>query len=170
MKLFFARTAYSAKSLLWISPFASYSSFVLYVKSVLPLFKIDKIDRYHHQGMSCPEVVYQAYYPYLYQRPPPVSSTATSSSANGHRNAHFSPFAAAAHHHHHHQYDRVRRYNFFFSLSSVSTLSELFRRETIDHLYSDWESTSGVKDKIWTYKCSIFGKTEGRQLIRRLVR
>lgn len=114
MKLFFARTAYSAKSLLWISPFASYSSFVLYVKSVLPLFKIDKIDRYHHQGMSCPEVVYQAYYPYLYQRPPPVSSTATSSSANGHRNAHFSPFAAAAHHHHHHQYDRVRRYNFFF--------------------------------------------------------
>lgn len=50
--------------------------------------------------MSCSEVMYQAYYPYLYQRPgaaPPVSAHPVP------RTGPFSsPFASAAH-----QYDRV---------------------------------------------------------------
>lgn len=51
-------------------------------------------------NMSCSEVMYQAYYPYLYQRPggaPPVSAHPVP------RTGPFtSPFATAAH-----QYDRV---------------------------------------------------------------
>lgn len=58
--------------------------------------------------MSCSEVMYQAYYPYLYQRAgaaPPVSAHPVP------RTGPFSsPFTAA------HQYDRVRTKIFFSSI------------------------------------------------------
>lgn len=69
-----------------------------------------KIDWY--QSMSCPEVMYQAYYPYLYQR----ASTSASSPANVHRAAHFSPFS--------HQYDRVSWKLKIIFLIAITTNSE----------------------------------------------
>lgn len=71
--------------------------------------------------MSCSEVMYQAYYPYLYQRPgaaPPVSAHPVP------RTGPFSsPFASAAH-----QYDRVS--------------TRLFSRKntvTLYYIVSNWE-------------------------------
>lgn len=78
-----------------------------------------KIDRY--QSMSCPEVMYQTYYPYLYQR----ASTSAPSTANLHRAAHFSPFS--------HQYDRVSTQHLYVVylqfLRSVVRQAPIYRRE-----------------------------------------
>ncbi|XKL62358.1 hypothetical protein PGB90_002191 [Kerria lacca] len=79
--------------------------------------------------MSCPEVMYQAYYPYLYQRP----STSASSPANGHRTAHFSPFT--------HQYDR---FNVQRSLDQPSTSSESYHIPHHSHTPSHHSSTGSI--------------------------
>ncbi|KAI5699727.1 hypothetical protein M8J75_007698 [Diaphorina citri] len=74
--------------------------------------------------MSCPEVVYQAYYPYLYQRPP---ATATSAA----RSATFPHFP--------HQYDR---FNVQRTLEQPSTPSHSQSSDTY-HPHSSHHSSAG---------------------------